>query len=214
MNKETIKKAFREWKKVTGADYALTSVDRFGWCMSDVNCELSFKYGEESKGIWLKHWNHGVNSSAPLEECDSALIAHDIDEEQAEAIYEVFGRYFHVLPEQYSPHTCFSLYEKTDNVYRVTYEDEWDGEKRTYHDFYANIEDATHHAEWLHGIGHDATLELYRPKEKTIKAEQRVNERTTSAVYPYSELERLMQDDSVNFIMDNETGETLYIALR
>jgi hypothetical protein len=49
MNKELLKKTFREYKKASGVKYAITNPDGLGDCMSCVNYALCEKYGEDSK---------------------------------------------------------------------------------------------------------------------------------------------------------------------
>ncbi len=121
MNKELLKKTFREWKKAAKADYAITYPDNLGDCVSCVNWELAERYGEESKGIFLKHWNHGMNADSPLERVKSVYVAHDLTEEQAETIYQVFSQHYNILPEKYDPYKCFNLFEKDTPVFRVDY---------------------------------------------------------------------------------------------
>lgn len=121
MNKELLKKTFREWKKAAKADYAITYPDNLGDCNSCVGYALCEKYGEESKGIFLKHWTHGMNADKPVEKVKSVYIAHDLTEEQAETVYQVFGQYYNILPEKYDPYKCFQLFEKDEPVYRIDY---------------------------------------------------------------------------------------------
>lgn len=112
MNRENVKKAFREFRKIDSIDYAYMNVDRLGDCMSCVNSELAYQFGYESKGIWLKHWNHGMNASNPIEEQECLYIAHDITEGQAKELVRIFSKDFHVEPEQYDATKCFVLTEK------------------------------------------------------------------------------------------------------
>lgn len=119
MNKELIIRAFNEWQMRANADYAVTSTDKYGDCMSCVNDRLANDFGHDSKGIWLKHWTEGMNAEAPIGDLNKVVVAHDITEEQARTFYEVFGQYFHVFPEQYDSSKCFVLYDNTINVYRV-----------------------------------------------------------------------------------------------
>lgn len=128
MDKELLKKSFREYKKAASLDYAITRPDNLGGCMTDVNWTLSEKYGENSKGIWAKHWVFGMNGSGvDVSGTEHLYITHDITEEQAKTFYEVFGKYYNITPTAYDPATCFCLYEKDTQVYEVkyTYTDKW-----------------------------------------------------------------------------------------
>ncbi|MBR2999717.1 MAG: hypothetical protein IKF39_01860 [Oscillospiraceae bacterium] len=111
MNKELLKNTFKAYKKAAMVDYAITNPDSLGDCMSCVNYALSAKYGEESKGIWAKHWSRGINAGNLAEEKE-AYIAHDITEAQADVFYKVFGSAYSIEPKQYTPESCFVLAEK------------------------------------------------------------------------------------------------------
>lgn len=140
MDKKMLQNTFKEWKKVSGARYAITNPDGLGDCPSCVNDALCEKYGEDSKGIFAKHWNRGMNGSIPLDSKDrngedrikSVYIAHDIDEEMAQTFYEVFGENYNVLPAEYDPYKCFCLFEKDTIVYAVSYTETWQGIDRRY----------------------------------------------------------------------------------
>ena len=131
MNKELLQRTFREWKKAAGADYAITNPSRLGDCMSCVNYALLEKYGEESKGIWAKHWTSGMNKELDLSSpaVKEVYIAHDLTKEQAEKFYEVFGEHFKVAPREYNPSKCFVLYDKDEDVYELSYEYTWNGKQ-------------------------------------------------------------------------------------
>lgn len=121
MNKELLKKTFREWKKAAKADYAITYPDSLGDCNSCVGASLCEKYGEESKGIFLKHWKYGMNGGDDVSKLHSVLLAHDLTEEQAETVYQVFGEHYNILPEKYDPYKCFELFEKETPVWKIAY---------------------------------------------------------------------------------------------
>lgn len=141
MDKKMLQNTFKEWKKVSGARYAITNPDSLGDCQSCVNYALCEKYGEDSKGIFAKHWNRGMNGSIPLDSKDkrgddrikSVYIAHDIDEEMAKTFYEVFGKNYNILPAEYDPYKCFKLYEKDTPVYEVSYTVASKGDGREWH---------------------------------------------------------------------------------
>ena len=142
MNKEILKATFRAWKKAAKADYAITYPDALGDCQSCVNYALSEKYGEESKGIFLKEWKHGINGGSDVEHLKSVYIAHDITEEQAQIFYDVFGEHYKVFPNEYSSRRCFELFEKDAPVYIVTFSYSYNGTEYSAEDRYTNIEDA------------------------------------------------------------------------
>ena len=142
MNKELLKETFRAWKKAAKADYAITYPDNLGDCMSCVNYALCEKYGEESKGIFLKHWKHGMNGGDDVECLNYVYIAHDITEEQAKVFYDVFGEHYKVFPEKYDPHKCFELFEKDMPVYVVSFTYSFNGTEYNAEDRYTNIEKA------------------------------------------------------------------------
>lgn len=152
MDKELLKKAFREYKKAAGLDYAITNPDNLGDCMSCVNYALSEKYGEESKGVWVKHWKRGMNGyGEDVSAVDYVYIAHDITEEQAQTLYSVLGQYYNITPAAYDPSKCFTLYEKHTAVYEVAFTDTWTGKPVKYYDRYTNTKDALRRVESLVG---------------------------------------------------------------
>ena len=148
MERETLKATFRAIKKVAKLDYAITNPDRLGDCQSCVNYTLSTKYGEESKGIWAKHWVHGMNGDGEqIEDLDHIYIAHDITKEQAEVLYAVCNINYNVLPKKYDPSKCFVLYEKGTTVYEVSYIVETTGKRATY--YYTDLAEAKRWADKL-----------------------------------------------------------------
>ena len=162
MEKDILKKAFREWKKEAGADYALTSIDNLGDCSSCVNYALGKKYGIESKGIFLKWWTRGMNKDGSVDDFERyencALVAHDLTDEQAAKFYEVMSRYYNVAPEVYDPSKCFRLFEKDAPVYKVAYKYEWDGNEYENDDYFFRLLDATDMLNMLFNQGRVATM--------------------------------------------------------
>ena len=142
MNKELLKETFRAWKKAAKADSAITYTDALGDCQSCVNYALCEKYGEESKGIFLKAWKHGMNGGSDVEYLNSVYIAHDITEEQAKVFYDVFCEHYKVFPKKYDPCKCFELFENDAPVYIVSFSYSLNGTEYSAEDRYANIEDA------------------------------------------------------------------------
>jgi hypothetical protein len=140
MNKELLKATMRKYKKASKVDYAITNPDGLGDCQSCVNYALSEKYGEESKGVWVKHFTRGMNASGSIENQESVYIAHDITEEQANVLVEVFSEAFKVFPKEYDPCKCFEIYDKNAEIYSVTY---YDKElNRTYKTIYGSYKSA------------------------------------------------------------------------
>lgn len=168
MDKELLKKTFREYKKAAGLAYAITNPDNLGDCMSCVNYALSEKYGEESKGIWAKHWHRGMNASGSLENAKQVWIAHDLDEELAAKFYEVFGKNYNITPSAYDPYKCFTLYEKDTEVYEISYTEFWNGKwnTRTDHYAYTDLESAMSR---LKGVTQYMGSEEGMVKDATIK---------------------------------------------
>ena len=165
MNKELLQATFREWKKAAKADYAITNPNSLGDCMSCVNYTLSSKYGENSKGIWAKHGTSGMNKSrdlaSPKEK--SVYIAHDITEEQAKLFYEVFGKSYNIVPEEYNPSKCFEIFEKSTKVWRVSWSDTWQGRTMNYDDRYADFDEARYRMQGLVERGLKVSVEeLFR----------------------------------------------------
>lgn len=148
MDKKMLQRTFREYKKASGVAYAITNPDGLGDCSSCVNYALCKKYGEDSHGIYVKHWTRGMNGDYPLDHKDrngedvvkTVYIAHDLNEEEAEVFYKVFGENYNILPATYEPYRCFSLYEKSTPVWSVSYKDVSNGRK--YSDEYTKREDA------------------------------------------------------------------------
>lgn len=142
MNKELLKETFRAWKKSAKADYAITYPDSLGDCMSCVNAALCDKYGEESKGIFLKEWKHGMNRGRDVEYLKSVYIAHDITTVQAKVFYDIFGEHYKVFPKEYDPSKCFELFEKDMPVYVVSFTYSFNGTEYNAEDRYTDIEKA------------------------------------------------------------------------
>ena len=116
MDKRKLNTVFRIIKIAAGLDYAITNADAYGDCMSCVNYALCEAFGEESKGIWTKHWTKGMNAGGPWKDIDDVCIAHDITEEQAKTIVRVLEHYgYNVEPKEYNPRQCFVISEVQDD---------------------------------------------------------------------------------------------------
>lgn len=133
MDKKMLQKTFREYKKASGVRYSITNPTSLGDCSSCVGYALCKKYGEDSKGVWVKHWVSGMNGDYPLDFKKSdgtdmvncVYVAHDLGDEQVDAFYKVVGENYNILPkrEDFSPYKCFCLYEKDVDVWTVNYRD-------------------------------------------------------------------------------------------
>jgi hypothetical protein len=112
MNKRKLNTVFRIIKIAAKLDYAITNADAYGDCQTCVNYALCEAFGEESKGIWTKHWTKGMNAGGPWKDLDDVYIGHDITEEQAKIIVKVLESYgYNVEPKEYNPHKCFVISE-------------------------------------------------------------------------------------------------------
>ena len=111
MNKEILKKVFAEVKKAAGLDFSITNPDRLGDCQSCVWCSIVEKYGMESRGIWVKHWNRGMNSGAGIDELSEVYIAHDLTDEQAEVVISILSRHYTVTSGVFDHSQCITIAE-------------------------------------------------------------------------------------------------------
>jgi len=93
LDRATVIKAVRECKKAAGLDYAYSA--GLSDCMTCTNYAISQKYGENSKGIWVKWYRTGMNASK-WERSGTHCIAHDLTESQAQKVVEVLTKYFKV----------------------------------------------------------------------------------------------------------------------
>lgn len=112
MNKRKLNKVFAEIKEKAKMDYAVANTDEYGDCNTCVNYELAFKFGKESTGIYAKHWLRGMNAGGPWSRLDDVYIGHDITEEQANIMIEVFkANGYDIQPIKYDPHKSFLIKE-------------------------------------------------------------------------------------------------------
>jgi len=121
MNKQKIAESFAKWAKETNADYAIVETDGYGDCNTCVNTELSYVFGDDSTGVFLKHWKYGMNASAPLSEQDSVYVSHDITEEQAEKFIKIMDEEFRIFPKKYNPNISFLLVDKNSKVFKISW---------------------------------------------------------------------------------------------
>ena len=94
LDRETVKQAIRECKKVAGLTYAYSTAPED--CMSCSNYAIVQKHGENAKGIWLKWYRVGMNASKWERSGCTHCIAHDLTESQAKKVVEVLSKYFKV----------------------------------------------------------------------------------------------------------------------
>ena len=115
MDKIKLNRVFKAIKKEAKMDYAVTNADKYGDCNSCVNYGLCEEFGDESKGIYTKHWLKGMNKGYPWRELDGVYIAHDITEEQAKIMIDVLeANGYSVEPREYNESRCFCIKEVTE----------------------------------------------------------------------------------------------------
>ena len=93
LDRETVKQAIKECKKAAGLDYAYSA--GISDCMSCTNYAISKKYGETSRGIWLKWYRAGMNARE-WDSQETYYICHDLTSEQGQKVKEVLSKYFKV----------------------------------------------------------------------------------------------------------------------
>ena len=112
MNKRKLNKVFNLIKKETKMDYAITNTDEYGDCNTCVNSELAFEFGIDSTGIYAKHWLKGMNKGKPWKYLDYVYIGHDITEEQAKVMIDIFkANEYDIQPTEYNPSKAFIIKE-------------------------------------------------------------------------------------------------------
>ena len=124
MDKKMLQDAFREYKKATvaagvGVDFSISRPASF--YSSTVACDIRDKYGHDATGVW-------ANRSEDLAKDDYIYVNHDINDAQVGIFYEVFGKYYNILPlqEDYAAGWAFQLFEKSTPVWVVAYVNEHD----------------------------------------------------------------------------------------
>ena len=112
MNKRKLNKVFAEIKEKAKMDYAVTNTDEYGDCNTCVNSELAFEFGMNSTGIYAKHWLRGMNRGCSWSKLEDVYIGHDITEDQAKVMIEVFKvNGYDIQPTEYNPHKSFLIKE-------------------------------------------------------------------------------------------------------
>ena len=105
MERKELRKIFNEIKKEANLDFCLTQ----GTCCQTCTwAEIVDKYGEESRGIWLKWFRNGANASR-WEDNDCHYIAHDLTEKQKDIVYNILRKYFRVEWD-FSDSACIKIY--------------------------------------------------------------------------------------------------------
>ena len=114
MDKIKLNRVFKEVKTKAKMDYAVPTPDKYGDCNTCVNSELADVFGIDSKGIYAKHWTTGMNAGGPWKYLDYVYIGHDITEEQAKIMIEVFeANGYEIEPKEYNPCKAFIIKEVT-----------------------------------------------------------------------------------------------------
>lgn len=114
MDKIKLNRVFKEIKTKAKMDYAVPTPDKYGDCNTCVNYELADVFGIDSKGIYAKHWTTGMNAGGPWKDIDDVYIGHDITEEQAKIMIEIFKANGYVVePKEYDPSKAFLIKEAT-----------------------------------------------------------------------------------------------------
>jgi len=91
LNREVVKQAFRECKKVAGLDFSYSR--GISDCMTCTNYDIAVKHSNEAKGIWLKWFAVGMNKSR-WGEYKTYHICHTLTAKQAKIVGEVLSKYF------------------------------------------------------------------------------------------------------------------------
>lgn len=112
MNKIKLNSVFKEIKQKANMDYAIPSPDKYGDCNTCVLYGLADAFGENSTGIYAKHWRTGMNAGKPWKYLDHVYVNHDITEEQARIMIQVLQESgYSVTPEEYDPTKSFLIKE-------------------------------------------------------------------------------------------------------
>lgn len=111
MNAEKLKKTFAKAKYAAGLDFAAVYPDSLGDCPACVWDALMERFGRECKGIWAKEWRRGINASQALAKVTQTCIAHDLTEEQAAIVIDVFTKNGYKVKEPYNPKRCIMIEE-------------------------------------------------------------------------------------------------------
>lgn len=115
MNKRKLNTVFRIIQNTAKLDYAITNADEYGDCNTCVNSELAFEFGIDSKGIYAKHWLKGMNGGCAWKHLDGVYIGHDITEEQAKIMIQVFEENgYDIEPKQYDSGRAFYIKERAE----------------------------------------------------------------------------------------------------
>ena len=112
MDKIKLNRVFKEIKNKAKMDYAVPTPDKYGDCNTCVNCELADVFGEDSTGIYAKHWLRGMNAGGAWKYLNDVYIGHDLTEEQGKILIDVFKANGYVIePEEYNPSRAFNIKE-------------------------------------------------------------------------------------------------------
>lgn len=92
MKAEKLKRTFLKAKLAAGLDFAVVYPDEFGDCNTCVWDALVTAFGRDCRGIWAKEWRRGINASKSLAKKTRVYIAHDLTDEQAAIVFDVFTK--------------------------------------------------------------------------------------------------------------------------
>nr|DAK86228.1 MAG TPA: hypothetical protein [Caudoviricetes sp.] len=108
MTRQQIKFIFNEIKREAKLDFALTK----GYCCQTCTwADIEDEYGKESKGIWLKYFDKGMNRQK-WNGNEPQYIAHELASEQKEIVYNILSQHFKVEWENMSDDKCIIIKNK------------------------------------------------------------------------------------------------------
>lgn len=112
MDKKKLNRVFKEVQTKANLDFAITNTDDYGDCNTCVWDDIAYEFGNDSKGIYAKHWLSGMNAGCPWKDLDSVYIGHDLTEEQGKILIDVFkANGYSIEPEEYNPRKSFEIKE-------------------------------------------------------------------------------------------------------
>lgn len=92
MTRQKLRFIFNKIKKEAELDFALTK----GYCCGTCTwAEIENEYGKNSKGIWLKWYDKGMNKTKWADE-KTLYVAHDLTNKQKDIVYNILSHYFNI----------------------------------------------------------------------------------------------------------------------
>jgi len=114
MDVKRLKKVLKEIKDALGFDYALHKGFCCTSCTNRILCE---KYGDNSIGIWVKHFD-GDQGEPPISELDKLYIEYDLGNDNVEykkiEVFNILSKYYNV-DWDYSDKKCILIKEKVES---------------------------------------------------------------------------------------------------